>query len=144
MLHNSRLAFSRDCLGLAKLTTGHQADVCLPHPLTFAMMKLFAFRDRVGDKDKEFGRYHALDINAALATTSEPEWDRGVALRELHRAEPAVVEAAGIVDRYFSSLTSEGMLRMRESPYCRPGLQLEAFCKALRELFPPRPQLEGG
>ncbi len=100
------------------------------------MMKLFAFRDRVGDKDKEFGRYHALDIYAVLATTSEPEWNRAMVRREALGDEPTIVEAARIVDRYFSSLTTEGMLRMQESPYCRPELQLEEFCAALQELFP--------
>ncbi len=118
--------------------TRHEGQVWLPHPFTFAMMKLFAFRDRVDDEDKQFGRYHALDIYAVLATTTEPEWDRALAFRDLHRGETTVVEAGRIVDRYFSALTSEGMLRMRESPYCRPELQLDAFRDALRELFPIR------
>jgi hypothetical protein len=39
-----------------------QTEVYLPHPYTFSMMKLFAFRDRLDDADKEFGRYHALDL----------------------------------------------------------------------------------
>ena len=30
-----------------------QTEVFLPHPYTFLMMKLFAFRDRPGDVDKE-------------------------------------------------------------------------------------------
>ncbi len=113
-----------------------EAEVYVPHLLTFAMMKLFAFRDRAGDKEKEFGRYHALDIYAILAMTTESEWARALELREVHRAEPMVMEAARIADRYFCSLTSEGMIRIRESPYFRPELQLEEFCTALHELFP--------
>jgi hypothetical protein len=31
------------------------AEIFLPHPFTFSMMKLFAFRDRLGDADKDFG-----------------------------------------------------------------------------------------
>lgn len=120
-----------------------QAEVYLPHPLTFTLMKLFAFRDRAGDQDKEFGRYHALDIYAVLATTSEREWERALALCEIHREEPILAEAGRIVERCFSSLTSEGVVRMRENPYCRPELHLEDFCKALQELFPFRPQPEG-
>jgi hypothetical protein len=108
------------------------------------MMKLFAFRDRRADRDKEFGRYHALDIYSILATTSEMEWNRALTLREAHRTAHSVIEAAGIVARYFSSLSGEGMLRMRESPYCRPELQLAEFCNALRELFPPQSPTEGG
>lgn len=46
-----------------KLSSGEswQAEVFLPHPYSFLMMKLFAFRDWLDDADKEFGRYHALD-----------------------------------------------------------------------------------
>jgi len=122
--------------GTISANSQFQATVYLPHPLTFTMMKLFAFRDRVADKDKEYGRYHALDIYAILATTSEAEWNRALALRQVHRTDPRVVEATGIVEQCFSSVNSEGMLRMRESPYCRPELQLDEFCKTLRELFP--------
>jgi hypothetical protein len=41
-----------------KLSSGEswQAEVFLPHPYTFSMMKLFAFRDRLEDANKEFGR----------------------------------------------------------------------------------------
>lgn len=114
----------------------HRGDVFLPHPLAFAMMKLFAFRDRAGDANKEYGRYHALDLYAVLATASEPEWERALALRQTHCAEPMIQEAGHIVSRSFSSLTSEGMIRVQESPYCRKELRLEEFCDALRDLFP--------
>lgn len=50
--------------------------------------------------------------------------------------EPMIVEAARIVDQSFASLTSIGMLRLRESPYARPELDLEGFISALSELFP--------
>ncbi len=119
-----------------------RTEVFLPHPFTFTMMKLFAFRDRMTDKDKEYGRHHALDLYAILAMTSEVEWYRALELREMHRADPAILEATQIAKRYFSSLNSEGMLRMRESPYCRLDLQLDDFCRALQELFPPQIQSE--
>lgn len=45
-----------------------QAEVFIPHPYSFLMMKLFVFRDRLNDADKEFGRYHALDLYMILAT----------------------------------------------------------------------------
>ncbi|RLB78258.1 MAG: hypothetical protein DRH24_14755 [Deltaproteobacteria bacterium] len=37
----------------------HKSEVVLPHPYTFLMMKLFAFKDRLEDAVKELGRYHA-------------------------------------------------------------------------------------
>lgn len=114
-----------------------RTEVFIPHPLTFMMMKLFAFRDQVAHTNKDFGRYHALDIYAILAMSSETEWNRALELRDIHRTDAKMQEATQIVAQYFSSLTSEGMLRMRESPYCRPELQLADFCDTLRELFRP-------
>ena len=100
------------------------------------MMKLFAFRDRADDRDKELGRYHALDLYTILATTSELEWDRAVQLRKQNKSDRMMKEAAQIVDQNFSSLTSKGLIRIQESPYFRPELKLSEFCKSLRDLFP--------
>jgi hypothetical protein len=50
-----------------------KAEIFVPHPFTFLMMKLFAFRDRLEDANKEYGRYHALDLYMILATTTEQE-----------------------------------------------------------------------
>ncbi len=98
---------------------------------------LAAALDRVDDENKEFGRYHAVDLYAVLAMTSEDEWKEALALRGRHRSEQAVVEATRIANQQFSSVTSLGILRLRESPYFRPALQLDEFTKALAELFPP-------
>jgi len=111
-----------------------QAEVFLPHPYTFLMMKLFAFRDRLGDADKEFGRYHALDLYTILATTTEEEWGYGLELRDQYGDEPYVMEAGRLVSKYFSALDRLGMIRLRESSYYRPELQLDEFMLALQEL----------
>jgi hypothetical protein len=113
-----------------------QAEAFLPHPYTFLMMKLFAFRDRLGDADKEFGRYHALDLYTILATTTEEEWEYALELRDQQGDEPYVMEAGRLVSKYFSALDRLGMIRLRESPYYRPELQLGKFMSALKELFP--------
>ena len=113
----------------------HQTTVFIPHPLTFTMMKLFAFRDRLADARKDFARYHALDIYAVMATTTEKEWKEALELREVNRAAAVVIEAAQIVRDYFSSSSSLGIQRLRESPYFRPDLQLNEFLAALHELF---------
>lgn len=129
--------------GNTSTQTPFAADVYLPHPLTFVMMKLFAFRDRAGDKNKDFGRYHALDLYTVLALATEPEWEECLAHRKEHQADPIFAEAARLVNRSFSTLTSDGMIRMRESPYCRPGLQLSEFCTAIAKLFPLSARQEG-
>jgi hypothetical protein len=64
-------------------------------------MKLFAFRDRLDDADKEFGRYHALDLYTIVATTAEEEWSYALALRDQHRNLRSVLEAARIVAEHF-------------------------------------------
>ncbi|MCX5999510.1 MAG: hypothetical protein NTU41_07965 [Chloroflexi bacterium] len=123
-----------------KLSSGEpwQAEVFLPQPYTFLMMKLFAFNDRRNDADKEFGRYHALDMYTILATTTETEWRYALELRDQQADEPHVMEAGRVVRQYFSALDRLGMIRLRESPYCRRELQLDEFMSALQELFPAR------
>jgi hypothetical protein len=99
-------------------------------------MKLFAFRDRLDDADKEFGRYHALDLYTILTTTMEMEWNQAIEFRNRKGDEPYIMEAGGLVSKYFSSLDRQGMIRLRESRYYRPQLQLDEFISALQELFP--------
>jgi hypothetical protein len=100
------------------------------------MMKLFAFRDRLGDANKDFGRYHALDLYTILATTTEDEWGYALKLRDQSRDLPVVIEAGRLVSEHFSALDHLGMIRLRESPYYRPELRLDDFMSALQELFP--------
>jgi hypothetical protein len=121
-----------------KLGSGEpwQAEIFLPHPYTFLMMKLFAFRDRLDDADKEFGRYHALDLYTILATTGEREWREALRFRDQRADDPYVVEAGDMVSKHFSTLDRLGMIRLRESRYYRPELQLAEFMSALHEVFP--------
>jgi hypothetical protein len=121
-----------------KLGSGEpwQAEVFLPHPYTFLMMKLFAFRDRLNDTNKEFGRYHALDLYTILATTTEEEWEYALKLRDQYGEEPYVMEARQLVSKYFAALDHLGMIRLKESPYYRLELQIDEFMSALEELFP--------
>ena len=112
-----------------------KAEIFLPHPYTFSMMKLFAFRDRLDDADKDFGRYHALDLYTIIATTTEEEWRYALELRGQQGAQSYVLEAGRLVSEHFSALERLGMIRLKESPYYRPELQLYEFMSALQELF---------
>lgn len=113
-----------------------KAEIFLPHPYTFAMMKLFAFRDRVEDADKDFGRYHALDLYTILATTTEDEWAYALKLRDQNRGQVGMIEAGRLVSEYFFATNRLGIIRLKESPYYRPELRLGEFMSALQELFP--------
>ena len=113
-----------------------ESEVFLPHPYTFSMMKLFAFRDRLEDPDKEFGRYHALDLYTILATMTEVEWRDALRLRDQYKDDPTAREAGNLVSKYFSSKERKGIIRLMESPYYRPELQKDDFMSVLKEMFP--------
>lgn len=114
-----------------------EATVLLPHPFTYLMMKLHAFADRLDDRAKDFGGYHALDLYTIVATTTEIEWEeaRGMALS--HRDSAAVIRARQIVAEHFRQPTATGMLRLRESPYFERRSTIDVFMDVLSELFPP-------
>ncbi|MCK4504020.1 MAG: hypothetical protein KAW14_00265 [Candidatus Aegiribacteria sp.] len=113
-----------------------KAIVYLPHAFTFLMMKLFAYKDRYEDEDKEYGRYHALDMYSILATTTETEWDQAIKLRNRHMHNPYVLEAGRIISEHFAAINHMGIIRLRESKYFRPEMNLEHFIRDLKELFP--------
>jgi hypothetical protein len=113
-----------------------EGEISLPHPYTYLMMKLFAFRDRQGDTNKDYGRYHALDLYTILANTTESEWEEAKQFRDGFRGEAKVSEARKIVSEYFSGTDRFGIIRLKESPYYRPELHLTDFISAIQELFP--------
>ena len=112
-----------------------ETEVLLPHPYTFALMKLFAFRDRLNDENKEFGRYHALDLYTILATTTEAEWETALNFKAILQEHPIISEAGRLVKGNFAEVDQLGMIRMRESQYFKPSLQIEDFMGALKDLF---------
>jgi len=97
-----------------------------------------ALLDLLSDVNKEFGRYHALDLYSILATTIEMEWNDALGFRDQQGDDPHIMEAGRLVSKHFSALDRLGMLRLRESHYYRPELQLDEFMSALKELFPAR------
>jgi len=113
-----------------------QCAVLLPNAYTFLMMKLCAFHDRLNDSTKDLGRYHALDLYSIMATTTESEWRQATALRDRMEGHPQAARAGALVAKLFASPEALGALRLRESPYYRPQLQLADFLSALHELFP--------
>jgi len=113
-----------------------RGDVFLPHPFSFLLMKLFAFKDRLNDPNKDLGRYHALDLYSILATTTEQEWTEALGFRDRFLREPVGLAARQIVGQYFSTLDRLGMIRLRESQYYRAELQMDDFISAMKELFP--------
>ena len=110
-------------------------DVSIPNAFTYLMMKLFAFRDQRENAGKDRGRHHALDLYTILATTTDAEWKFATELRDRHKENSEVIEASQIVSDLFSSSSSEGIIRLKESPYYRDEFPLKEFIQTLKELF---------
>ena len=110
-------------------------SVFLPHPFTYSLMKLFAFRDQVGNAAKENGSHHALDLYSIIAMMTEPQWEGAKEMASAHADSEIGREAHSIVFKMFDSLTSQGLLVMRANPYCSVQLQLPEFIELIRELF---------
>ena len=116
----------------------YEAQVCLPQAFSYALMKLFAFRDRKDDPDprKDKGRHHALDLYAVVAMTTEPEYDFARRARARYAEnEKRPREAAEIVRSDFAGPESIGVLRLREDILYNPAMDLDTFLGVLREIF---------
>jgi hypothetical protein len=113
--------------------------VLLPHPFSYVILKLFAFRDRRDDPDKQFGRYHAFDIYTSVAMMNEEEFSEGREMRRRYADSPELREAQGIAASFFSSPTDLGLLRMREhmreARISKEAVDLDGFLLDLRDIF---------
>ncbi|MGO8752544.1 MAG: hypothetical protein ACLQNE_41930 [Thermoguttaceae bacterium] len=80
-----------------------ELQIHLPQPFTYLMMKLFAFRDRKDDADKDLGRHHALDLYTIVAMQTEAEYQESLRLAGLYRQDRHVETARGIIRSVFVS-----------------------------------------
>jgi hypothetical protein len=78
----------------------------------------------------------SLDLYTILATATEEEWEYALQLRDQYKKDPFIIEAGHLVYEYFSRPERLDKIRLRESPYFRPELQIDKFMSALQELFP--------
>ena len=115
----------------------YEGQVCLPQAFSYALMKLFAFRDRKDDPDpkKDKGRHHALDLYAVVAMTTEPEYEFARKTRVRYADNEKVREAGEIVRRDFAGPESIGVLRMREHILYNAVMDVDTFLGVLREIF---------
>jgi hypothetical protein len=111
----------------------YEAHVCLPQAFPYALMKLFAFRDRKDDPSKGKGSHHALDLYAIIAMMTEPEYEFAKMLRTKYADNDKVREAADIIRQHFAGPESLGVLRLRDL-YKGP-LDLKTFLDVLQEIF---------
>jgi predicted nucleotidyltransferase len=114
-----------------------ESQLRVPLPFTYLMMKLFAFRDRKEDEDKNLGRHHALDLYAIVAMQVESEYQESLRLGNLYGKDNHVEAAREIISNDFAGPTSIGVIRLREHPLFRPEFPVSDFLAVLREIFHP-------
>lgn len=117
------------------------ATVHIPHPFTYLVLKLHAYRDRREDPSVQFGEYHALDLYNILAMCTESEWSSAQDINARYVETEPSREAKRIVATLFSGESSPGVLAIRHQGR-RVGLDVESnelrdFLRVLHELFPP-------
>jgi hypothetical protein len=120
-------------------TAEHPARVDLPHPFTYLVLKLFAFRDQHDNAEKDYGRHHAFDIYTTIALITESEWTEAIEIRRRYATEGILKEATQIATELFGSPTSIGMLRLvehtRAGNIAIPNDQMKAMRSDLSAIF---------
>lgn len=122
-----------------KRTNGddYTADIRVPHPFTYLIMKLFAYRDRQSDNIKKMGAYHAFDIFNIVGLLTERELTESVQFEREHRQETIVQEAKQIVNDHFTQTHSKGVIAIRSHElYTKSGARyLDQFLDTIAEIF---------
>lgn len=114
--------------------------VQIPHPYTFLLLKLYAYRDRRGDPAKERGIYHAFDLYRIIAMMNREEYASAEGFRDRFAGDEIVAEARGIVTRFFADIDSPGVLAILEHARIAGASirdeDLDGFLEDLRTFFP--------
>lgn len=143
-LHASKLeealAVDRHAISIpiqGQLSSGkaHSTEVLIPQAFTYLLMKLGAFRDRMNDDDKNFGRHHALDIYRIVGLLTEEEDGH---VRQLHAEfadHPTVVEARNVAMTHFVAPDGIGRLRIQEHQLYSAAVNLDRLATELEQLF---------
>lgn len=118
------------------ISDGERAcEVFVPQAFTFALMKLGALRDRIGDADKDGGRHHALDLYRIMAMLTEAEDAVARELRRRHAGHPVIAQAVRAVDELFADGRGLGRTRLREHPLCPADVDPDWLAIELRRLI---------
>jgi hypothetical protein len=119
------------------LSTGQAltAPVTIPHPFSYLLMKLTAYRDRRNDADKDLGRHHALDVFRIVAMLTEPERDQVQAKQRRFVGDAQVRSCIQLVRSDFAGSTTPGVLAMRAHQLWQNDQQLAVFLETLQEIM---------
>lgn len=114
-------------------------SVYIPHPFSYLLLKLYALRDRLDDRDADNGRHHAFDLYSTIATMTEREWDESGSIKDTYRGTPQVIEARNMASDLFADGTALGSLRLQEhargAGYALSRDRLDFFLDSVRQLM---------
>lgn len=113
----------------------YRSSVSILQAFTFLLMKLFAFRDRNADPNKDFARHHAMDIYRVIAMLDYDEFNQTRSAVCEHWNSDAVREAQRIVNDGFSEPTALGLIRLQEHNLFDLEMDLREFARALSDLL---------
>lgn len=108
----------------------------IPSAYAFLMMKLYALRDQLQNAEKDYGRKHALDLYALVATLTQSTYAQTQALSTHYQSTPEAMEAGRIVSELFGSPEALGSIRLREHVSFPQQADIRAFLDVLQEFFP--------
>lgn len=120
------------------LSTGQAsaAPVTIPHPFSYLLMKLTAYRDRRNDPDRDLGRHHALDVFRIVAMLTESQPGQVQANLRHFVADAQVRSCVDLVRSDFASDIAPGVLAMRAHPLWQNDPQLPTFLETLQGMMP--------
>lgn len=111
----------------------------IPHPFTYLVLKLFAYRDRQHDETNDY-RYHAYDLYRIVAMMTEAEVEVAAAMHERFGSDPVVVEATRIAAALFADADQPGAVAVQGyAQVVGSDLSVDdvsEFCRHLRDLLP--------
>lgn len=115
-------------------------NIFLPSSLSFIILKLHAFRDRINDEEKDFGRHHAYDIFSAIIEMDELDWKNAKHQFEESKNTNVISESIKIVSKYFISESQMGIVRLRENQNYKKDKKeydsyIAEFISDLKEIF---------
>lgn len=96
--------------------------VRIPRAFPYAVMKLGALRDRIGDQNKQEGRHHAMDLYRIVGMLTEEDEAVSAGIAREHADDPVLAEARHTIETLLAPADGLGRLRLLEYQRANPAL----------------------
>ena len=116
------------------------SNIFIPSSFNYIILKLHAFSDRFEDESVDFGRHHAYDIFAIVTDMDKNDWENASAHFQSEKESDYIKSSIHIINTFFSSPTSLGILRLQENQLFRKNSSefsayIPDFISDLKSLF---------